>query len=86
MSYLVHHGIKGQKWGVKNGPPYPLGASDHSASERKAGWKSSINKNDAKKNEKKNGLHLTDKQKKVVKDRRSCSRYGIGRIWRVSSL
>ena len=22
--YLMHHGIKGQKWGVKNGPPYPL--------------------------------------------------------------
>lgn len=23
-SELYHHGIKGQKWGVKNGPPYPL--------------------------------------------------------------
>lgn len=22
--YIAHHGIKGQKWGVKNGPPYPL--------------------------------------------------------------
>ena len=22
--YLAHHGIKGQKWGVKHGPPYPL--------------------------------------------------------------
>ena len=21
---LLHHGIKGQKWGEKNGPPYPL--------------------------------------------------------------
>lgn len=21
---LCHHGIKGQQWGVKNGPPYPL--------------------------------------------------------------
>lgn len=21
---LYHHGVKGQKWGVKNGPPYPL--------------------------------------------------------------
>lgn len=23
-NYLVHHGIKGQQWGVRNGPPYPL--------------------------------------------------------------
>lgn len=22
--YLAHHGIKGQKWGDRNGPPYPL--------------------------------------------------------------
>lgn len=22
--FLEHHGIKGQKWGVRNGPPYPL--------------------------------------------------------------
>lgn len=39
---LQHHGILGQKWGRKNGPPYPLGASDHSASEKKAGWRKSI--------------------------------------------
>ena len=24
QNYLSHHGIRGQKWGVKNGPPYPL--------------------------------------------------------------
>ena len=24
--YLKHHGIKGQKWGVQHGPPYPLGS------------------------------------------------------------
>lgn len=35
--YLEHHGIKGQKWGVRNGPPYPLKEGAHSASERKAG-------------------------------------------------
>lgn len=23
-SFLSHHGIKGQRWGVRNGPPYPL--------------------------------------------------------------
>ena len=33
---LSHYGIKGQKWGEKNGPPYPLGASDHSSTEKKA--------------------------------------------------
>lgn len=27
---LYHHGIKGQKWGVRNGPPYPLSRADHS--------------------------------------------------------
>ena len=33
---LEHHGIEGQKWGVRNGPPYPLDSSDHSAAEKKA--------------------------------------------------
>ena len=42
QEYLSHHGILGQKWGKRNGPPYPLGTSDHSASEKKAGWKKSI--------------------------------------------
>lgn len=23
-NFLMHHGVKGQKWGEKNGPPYPL--------------------------------------------------------------
>ena len=40
--YLCHHGIMGMKWGVKNGPPYPLSAKAHSASEKKAGWRKSL--------------------------------------------
>lgn len=32
---LYHHGILGQKWGRKNGPPYPLTRSKMSAAERK---------------------------------------------------
>lgn len=27
---MAHHGIKGQKWGVRNGPPYPLDKSSES--------------------------------------------------------
>lgn len=26
QSSFLHHGIQGQKWGVQNGPPYPLGS------------------------------------------------------------
>lgn len=33
--YICHHGIKGQQWGVKNGPPYPLGTSQKSPKEKR---------------------------------------------------
>lgn len=32
--YLAHHGILGQKWGKKNGPPYPLDYSKLSPEEK----------------------------------------------------
>ena len=32
---LIHHGIEGQKWGQRNGPPYPLDGSKKSSAERK---------------------------------------------------
>ena len=63
--YLKHHGILGMKWGKKNGPPYPLGASDHSTSEKKAGWRKSLDKDSSTEDNKRKGL--SDKQKKAIK-------------------
>lgn len=40
--YLAHHGIKGQRRGVRKGPPYPLSANNHTAAEKKAGWRQSL--------------------------------------------
>ena len=42
---LRHHGIVGQKWGVRNGPPYPLGGGDYTQSERTAIYKQRKKKN-----------------------------------------
>jgi hypothetical protein len=33
---LRHHGILKQKWGVRNGPPYPLRGGDYTPAQRKA--------------------------------------------------
>ena len=33
---IYHHGIKGQRWGIMNGPPYPLNREDHSVREQVA--------------------------------------------------
>lgn len=33
---LYHHGILKQKWGVRNGPPYPLSGGAYSPAEKKA--------------------------------------------------
>ena len=36
---LAHHGIKGQKWGTRNGPPYPLKEGSHAPREKTAAGK-----------------------------------------------
>ena len=41
-NYLQHHGILGMHWGKKNGPPYPLGYSEHSSAEKSQNPKSVI--------------------------------------------
>ena len=49
---LYHHGILGQKYGVRNGPPYPLKSSDHSTAEKKAGWRKSLDSGSSNKKDK----------------------------------
>lgn len=69
-SELYHHGILGQKWGKRNGPPYPLSAGKHSASEKKAGWEKSLDNKNAEpynKSTSSDGFSLSDKQKKALK-------------------
>ena len=66
LEELYHHGIKGQKWGVKNGPPYPLGSDKSTGKALKTNSKSQKTKgknksssslnNFAKKMERENGI------------------------------
>lgn len=42
---LCHHGILGQKWGKRNGPPYPLAGGSYSKPEKQAIYKERKKKN-----------------------------------------
>lgn len=76
QNYLKHHGILGQKWHKRNGPPYPLDAADHSSSEKDAGYKKSLNgghneemyDRDSKKAEKKEAKEHSKAVKKKAKE------------------
>lgn len=69
-TYLIHHGIKGMKWGVKNGPPYPIGEDGHSASEKRAGWRKSLRSNPSQKkrnaSSQRSPQQIADYRKKMV--------------------
>lgn len=45
LNELYHHGILNQKWGVRNGPPYPLSGGQYSKSEKQAVYKEQKKKN-----------------------------------------
>lgn len=76
---LSHHGILGMSWGKRNGPPYPLDPSDHSAKEKKAGWRKSLSRSGrsvsrkeprhkiSKTDKTNRSFKLTDRQKTALK-------------------
>lgn len=43
---LTHHGIKGQRWGVRNGDSYPLSYDEHSAAEKRKNSKGKLDNYD----------------------------------------
>ena len=67
VKVICHHGIKGQKWGVKNGPPYPLATGDHSASEKKFIVKKKSSKSSSESSKSKKSSQNIDKKRKVAK-------------------
>lgn len=73
--YIYHHGILGQKWGKRNGPPYPLGASDHSASEKKAGWRKSLKKGESNSNSPTSSKRETRREKKLKRNAEMSKEY-----------
>ena len=60
---LQHHGIFGQKWGRRNGPPYPIPDGKHSAAEKRENPE--LNKAPAKRSYK----ELSDKELRETNER-----------------
>ena len=64
----MHHGRKGQKWGHKNGPPYPLDYNKLSAEEKEQAKSDAIRRGDVRE-AKYNREHFTDQELQAVINR-----------------
>ena len=67
-TYLMHHGRKGQKWGRRNGPPYPLDYKKLSPEEISEAKKEAIRRGDVKEANY-NRTHYTDDEIRAVINR-----------------
>lgn len=77
---LSHHGIVGQKWGHRNGPPYPLGAESHSKAQIAAAKKAGV------KVGKSTGRYVKARSSKVAGQAVSASKPGGGQNAYINSL
>lgn len=64
---LYHHGIKGQEWGVRHGPPYPLGADAHSSAEKRLKSSNAGELESWKKKGTRSNVHISKKARKISK-------------------
>lgn len=80
---LYHHGIAGQKWGVSNGPPYPLSSEKHErvlkkakkANEKLKNARAAANKRAVKKMESANTKYQSKIKKAKTKDEEYQAKY-----------
>lgn len=71
LNYLCHHGIEGQKWGVKHGPPYPLDDSVSTGNELKKKRRSNREIAKSIRAKKKTGEPLDDEERIYRNTRRA---------------
>lgn len=79
--FLEHHGIDGQKWGHRNGPPYPLAFSKHSKAEKKAmrSGDSTVYGKKKKVKKSKETTHLRDYTRMTDDEREQAKRQAVRR-------
>lgn len=79
--FLEHHGIDGQKWGHRNGPPYPLAFSKHSKAEKKAmrSGDSTVYGKKKKLKKSKETAHLRDYTRMTEEEREQAKRQAVRR-------